>query len=278
MGAHTWVEAGYGRRFGLMQITAVVNQKGGVGKSATALNVGAALAEMGRRVLLVDYDPQGHLTRALGLAEAPPDGATLAGALLGQWSGELGELLTHHGEGLAVIPTAQDMFLLEPQMYARTGREHLLSLLLDAMRGAFDHCLIDCPPSLGALTDSALVAARTDDERTGRVLIPVEAEDSSLDALRLLLRQISTLQTVLSVHLEIAGLVVSKYDSRRGLVATSTLAAYENHQTLPLLAVIKDRKEIREGWRLHRHVLEHAPTSEAAGWYRDLAKRVEVAA
>ena len=257
-----------------MEIMAVVNQKGGVGKSATTINLGAALAEAGHRVLLVDLDPQGHLTRALGIGAAGED-ANLAKALLGAWSGELGELVTAYRERLSVIPTSEDMFLLEPQMYARTGREHLLSLLLDAFGSAFDYCLIDCPPSLGALTDGALVAARSDDDkRQGQVLIPVQAEDSSLDALRLLLRQINTLQSVLGIRVEVGGLVVNMYDARRGKVATSTLEAYQNHKTLDVLAVIGDRKEIREGWRLHTPVVEHAPGSEPAGWYRDLAKLV----
>src|SRR4051812_7281505 len=139
-----------------MQRFAVVNQKGGVGKTATTLNLGAALAEVGHRVLLVDFDPQGHLTRALGVPDATAP-ATLASTLLGQWDGELRELVTTHRERLHVIPTNPDMFLLEPQAYARPGREYLLEKLLDAMAPAYDVCLIDCPPSLGVLTDNALV-------------------------------------------------------------------------------------------------------------------------
>jgi chromosome partitioning protein len=257
-----------------VKTTAVVNQKGGVGKSATTLNLGAALAEQGHRVLVIDLDPQGHLTHALGIPDAPAD-ANLAKALSGAWSGELGELVTRYRPNLSVVPTSADMFLLEPQMYAKTGREYLLSLLLDAFRPAFDHCLIDCPPSLGALTDNALVASRTDAERQGKVLIPVQAEDSSLDALRLLLRQINTLKAVLGISVEIAGLVVNMYDARRGKVATTTLEAYQSHRALNVLAVIGDRKEIREGWRLQKPVIEHGPLSEPAIWYRDLAKAIE---
>lgn len=253
-----------------MKITAVVNQKGGVGKSATTLNLAAALAESGRRVLVVDFDPQGHLTRATGLPNAS-DGANIARALLGQWTGELAELVTSYRPNLSVVSTTEEMFLLEPQMYARPGREYLLSMLLDAFAPAFDDCLIDCPPSLGALTDNALVASRNDATHLGQILIPVEAEDSSLDALRLLLKQVATLQEVLRVSLDVAGLVVNKYDSRRGRVATTTLEAYQNHPTLRVLGIIGDRKEVREGWRVKEPVVGHAPASEAAGWYRDLA-------
>ena len=254
-----------------MDVTALVNQKGGVGKSATTLNVGAALAEMGRRVMMIDLDPQGHLTRALGLPDAPED-ANLALALLGQWAGELGDLLVSAGPGLHVVPTSQAMFVLEPQLYTKTGREWLLSRLLDAFAPAFDHCLIDCPPSLGALTDAALAAARADAGHKGRGVIPVQAEDSSLDALRLLLRQLATLCQVLGIDVPIGGLVVNLYDGRRGRVATSTLEIFQQRDDV--LAVIGDRKEIREGWRLKQPVVTHAPDSEPAGWYRDLAKRI----
>ena len=255
----------------------MVNQKGGVGKTATSLNLGAALAETGRRVLLVDLDPQGHLTHALGVppAEGP---ATLTQALLGQYAGDLADMIVPTGDRvrLHVLPTNDEMFVLEPQLYSRTGREWLLSRLLDGFAPAFDDCLIDCPPSLGALTDAALVAARADAEHLGRVLIPVHSEDSSLTALRLLLRQIATLSQVLAIQVPVAGLVVNQYDARRGRVATSTMSVFQQRDDV--LAVLGDRKEIREGWRLKQSVIEHAPDSEPARWYRDLAKRVTTGA
>jgi chromosome partitioning protein len=263
-----------------MQRFAVVNQKGGVGKSATTMNVGAALAEFGRRVLLVDLDPQGHLTRALGLDDARSP-ATLANALLGEWSGELRDLLSPYREGLDVIATHPDMFLLEPRMYGANirAREYRLSRLLDALEPAYDVCLIDCPPSLAALTDNALVATRrpgaTDEHAGGAVVVPVQAEDSSLDALRLLFDQIRTVEQELRLQIDVAGLVVNLYDARRGRIATSTLDAYRGMDGLEVLAVIGDRTAIREAWRLHRPVTEHASDSDAAGWYRDLAKQLD---
>ena len=104
------------------------------------------------------------------------------------------------------------------------------------------------------------------------MVIPVQAEDSSLDALRLLLRQMATLGQVLGIEVPVAGLVVNLYDSRRGRVATSMLETFQRRDDV--LAVIGDRKEIREGWRLRQSVIDHAPTSEPAGWYRDLASRL----
>lgn len=126
-------------------------------------------------------------------------------------------------------------------------------------------------PALEVLTDNAIVAARRH-EHGDQVVIPVQSKDSSLDALRLFIKQIKTLEQVLRINIDIAGLVVNQYDSRRGKIATSTLAAFQQLPDLQVLAVIQDRKEIREGWRLKEPVITHAPTSEPAEWYRDLAK------
>lgn len=258
-----------------MRVYAIANQKGGVGKTVDTINVGAALAERGRRVLAVDWDPQGHLTEAVGAR--PAEGGTLAGALLGQWSGELGELVQQVAGGMFVIPTSDQMFLLEPQMYGRSGREYMLSRFLDALVDVFDDVVIDCPPSLGALNDNALVAARrraAGERVQGRIVIPVQAEDSSIRALRLFLRQVTTLQEALNVELDVAGLIVNLYDSRKGRIATSTLEAFQEHP-LDVLAVFKDLKEVREAWRLRTTVLDHAPDSDTACGFRELATRLD---
>ncbi|MEU1986119.1 ParA family protein [Nocardia sp. NPDC019395] len=260
-----------------MRIYATANQKGGVGKTVDTINLGAALAEQGRRVLELDWDPQGHLTEAVGARPADPGGPSLARALLGQWSGELSELVQPVGENLYVIPTSDEMFLLEPQMYGRSGREYLLSRFLDTLKDVFDDIVIDCPPSLGALNDNALVATRQrppGDEVQGKIVIPVQAEDSSIRALRLFLRQVSTLQDALGIQLDIAGLVVNLYDSRKGRITTSTLEAFQAHP-LGVLAVFKDLKEVREAWRLQTTVFSYAPDSEIAAGFRALAARLD---
>lgn len=261
-----------------MRVYAVANQKGGVGKTTSTINLGRALADLGRRVLVVDFDPQGHLTEAIGAPEAPTEGANLARALLGQWSGELIDLLHQVSDNLFVLSTSDDMFLLEPQMYARTGREYLLSRFLDALADVFDDVVIDCPPSLGAINDSALVATRRrtvggQTEVDGQIIIPVEAEDSSIRALRLLLRQVSTLCEALDIQLNIAGLLVSLYDGRRGKVATTTLEAFRAHP-LGVLDVIHDRAKVRDSWREHKTLLDYAPESDNAETFRKLARRL----
>ena len=261
-----------------MEIIALANQKGGVGKSATTICLGVALARKGHRVLLVDFDPQGHLTDALGIPEAVPP-ATLAAALLGEWTGTLGDLITQYRPNLDVIATHEDMFLLEPRMYGATvrNREYRLSRLLDAFDDAYDFCLIDCPPSLGALTDNGLVAARRNRKpgRQGAVIIPVQAEDSSIKALKLLFKQIRSIEDELEMDLNILGVVINLYDSRRGRIATSTKAAFEKMDHVNVLGVVKDRTTIREIWRRHKPIQEYDANSEVVTWFEDLAEKVE---
>lgn len=241
-----------------------MNQKGGVGKTATTINLGAALAEKGYRVLLVDLDPQGHLTEACGLAETVAP-ATLAEAMLARWSGDPVELVSRYRPGLDVVTTNVDAFLLERALYQERAMEQRLARVLERLAGGdWEVCLIDCPPSLGVLTDNALVAA-------GRALLPVQAEDSTLRALRLLIEQVGSLQTALRMRVDMLGMVVNGYDRRRGHVVTSSMEALQGYENLPVLAVVDDRAAVREAWRLSLPVLEHAPDSDAASAYRQLA-------
>jgi chromosome partitioning protein len=256
-----------------MRIVALHNQKGGVGKTASTINLGAALAAHGQRVLLVDLDPQGNMTSALGVADGAAE-TMLPLALLGRWEGALRELVVRYRDRIDLIPTHEEMFLVEAQLYPISGREWRLSALLDAMAPAYDVCLIDCPPSLGALTDNALVAARRERGRpAGGIVIPVQSEDSSLRALELLYRQLDSLQAGLRVEIETLGLVISQYDGRRGSVVTSTRTALEG-LGLPILGVVGDRAVIRAAWREHLPVPEYDPGSDAAGWYQDIAAAV----
>lgn len=252
-----------------MHTIAVINQKGGVGKTATTMNVGGALVELGYRVLLVDLDPQGHLTEACGVPEAQaPD--TLAQILMGSIETltveETLRLVRPWRDRLDLVPTNIDAFLLERQLYRARAPEYRLQHVLErlAQADAWDVCLIDCPPSLGVLTDNALVCA-------DQALVPVQAEDSTLRALRLLLEQIKSARAELRTDIELLGMVVNLYDSRRGKIVTSVLDTLQDFP-LDILATIEDRAAIREAWRAGMPVVEHAPDSTAAGRYRDLAK------
>lgn len=254
-----------------MRTIALLNQKGGVGKTVITINMGAALAELGYRVLLIDLDPQGHLTDACNLPESVSP-ATLANALLldGATLSEahIAALIAPWRERLDVIPTNLDAFTLERQLYRARGPEYRLQRIIDLLSGSdrYDVCLIDCPPSLGILTDNALVSAE-------QLIIPVQSEDSTLRALRLLLEQVGAVKAELRTEIDILGMVVNLYDRRRGQIVTSTL---ETLQQMPLeiLGIIQDRTAIREAWRAGVPVIEHAPNSDSAQSFRDLAKHL----
>jgi chromosome partitioning protein len=206
----------------------------------------------------------------MGIPESPDD-RTLRMAVLGQWEGDVRELVVTYRPLLHVIPTNIDMFLLDKDLYGATAREHLLAYLLEPLEDAYDVCLLDCAPSLGAGTDAGLVAARRREGRHGGILVPVEAEDSSIRALRLLLRQVVILSRLMRIDLDVLGLIPSRFDVRDGEVVTSTLEAFRGLGRPPVVAEIRKRTDIRQAWRAKVPVLEHAPKSEAAGWYRDLA-------
>jgi chromosome partitioning protein len=249
-----------------MYTISVTNQKGGVGKTVTTAQLGAALNELGYTVLLVDLDPQGHLTTgATGVPEAAAS-ATLAGALLGEFTGELSDLIVSWRTGLDVIPTNLDSFLVEQRLVPVRAREKQLARVLASADEFYDFCLIDAPPSLGILTDNALLAAHG-------VIVPVEALDSSLKALDLLLQQIRTVEQALSLEIDILGLVIGRYDAREGGVVTSAREALEA-LPVPTLAVVHNRAHIREAWRLHAPITEYAPTSDSAETFRQLAKQI----
>jgi chromosome partitioning protein len=256
-----------------MQITAVVNQKGGVGKTATAVNVGGALAVAGRRVLLVDLDPQGDLTEALKIpsAESP---ATLADALTDRWTGDPAALVTVYDQGgagrLAVMPNSLEMFTVGRELDRLRAREQRLARLLRPLDGMFDHVVIDCSPALDILCDNALTAA-------DGVLIPAQHEDSSLRALELLLNQVSAVERELrETPLVLHGLVLSMLERGPGGKAKSNLARSVIEEleklALPILAEVPRGVPITEAWRYGRLVVEYAPESEHAEAYRTLAK------
>lgn len=179
-----------------MQITSVVNQKGGVGKTALSVGVAAALAEQGRRVLLIDLDPQGHATtEMLGIPEAPPDQPNLAKALTKTWRGSVEELAVSHtrsiigiGGAFDVIPSSSAMFDLVRRLDQFRVPGWQLARVIQFAH--YDHIIIDCPPALDILTNNALAI-------THGILIPVQPDRTSIRALRLMQEQIHDLETAL---------------------------------------------------------------------------------
>ena len=264
----------------------VCNQKGGVGKTSVAAGMAQAYAEEGKRVLLVDYDPQGHLSDQLGIAQIPPGSDSLVKHMCDEQEGELRDLVhvieePRFGKRLHVLPSCFDAFLLDARMAVIAGqrrgfsKESALERALVVLEPEYDIVVVDCPPSLGIAMDAALYyARRRKGETPGRsgVIIPVLAEDSSATAYGMLSDQIDELAEEMSLNIEYLGLVVNLYDSRRGYVATSSLANWRGMGDPPVLAVINDLKEQREAVRMKQPLLVYSPTSANSDAMRQIAR------
>ncbi|MGP3978945.1 ParA family protein [Streptomyces sp. 8N114] len=259
------------------------NQKGGVGKTSASAGVAEALAEMGHKVCVVDFDPQGHLTKQFGLDLLGIDDPSLAKHMLGEVSDDLQNLLVPIEEGifggrLFLVPACKDAFLLDAKLATSRHvrvKETALEKAMEPLEQRFDYIVVDCPPSLGYTMDTALYYARTrdgEDEGESGIFIPVLAEDSSADAFDMLDEQIDELCGDLNIEVAQLGFVVNMYDSRRGFVATSSLDSWKAIGDPPVVAVIPDQSEQRKAVRLKQPLLAYAPDSEQAEAMRTIAR------
>ncbi len=247
-----------------MRTLAIANQKGGVGKTATAQALGEGLAACGRRVLLVDCDPQGSLTGACGIHDAA--GRTLAEVLGGAAPGALGlaEVIRPLGERLSLAPSDIALSTTELALVARMGRENALKRALSMVAASYDLAILDCPPSLGLLTINALTAADA-------VLIPTMPQAQDLRGLRLFLATVEQIREALNPDLQTFGVLVTCYD-RRLAHHKDALAVLG---TLPLLPVIIGRSiRVAEAAASGQSVIGYAPTNPQAQAYLQLAEVV----
>jgi chromosome partitioning protein len=246
-------------------ILAVVNQKGGVGKTTTAINLGAALAELGHRTLLVDLDPQANSTSGLGL---DPTRARLNVYHLLTGESELPQVAQPTGvSGLEIVPSHIDLAGAEIELATVETREMLLRRALSAPQPGVECVIIDCPPSLGLLTLNALTAATS-------MLIPTQCEYFALEGLRHLMYTHQLVRSRLNPKLVIAGIVMTQFDARTTLswdVLESVRRSYP-HEVLQTL--IPRNVRISEAPSHGKSVLEYDPTCRGAVAYRALAKEL----
>jgi len=189
------------------RVLAITNQKGGVGKTTTSINLAATLAKTRRRVMLIDIDPQGNATMGSGINKENVAGSTY-GVLLGEHTIEAARVTTE--AGYDVVPANGSLSGAEVELVEIEGREHRLRNALDAVRDQYDFILIDCPPALNLLTVNALVAAQS-------VMIPMQCEYYALEGLTALLNTIRKIRETLNPQLQIEGLLRTMYDPRNNL-------------------------------------------------------------
>ncbi len=242
------------------RIVAVANQKGGVAKTTTVASVGAALAEAGRKVLLIDLDPQACLTFATGV-EADQVQFTVHDVLLGRLGPRMAIMATPEGPDL--LPASIELSGAEMQLANRTGREYVLREALDEVAGDYDIVLIDCSPSLGVLTINALTAAH-------EVLIPMQAETLSHRGVAQLLETIEDVRRYTNRDLRILGVLPTMFDARTRL-SREVISDIEAQYGLPVLAPISRSVRFAEAPGTGRSILSTARRSRGAQAYRDLA-------
>lgn len=190
-----------------MRVISFVNQKGGVAKTTSCVNIGASLADQGRRVLLVDLDAQGSLSTSTGLKEIGADELTVYEVLKGA---DIREAVRTLSDDLAVVPTDIRLSGAEIELSSVPGREFLLREALTAFEDVFDYVLIDCPPSLGVLTLIALTAS-------DGVIVPVKADYLALKGMSQLVDVINVVKRRMNPGLEIVGVIATFFNSRRNL-------------------------------------------------------------
>lgn len=250
----------------MARILAITNQKGGVGKTTTAVNLGAALARRGRRVLLVDVDPQGNTTSGLGVEKQKLE-RCVYDAVIGSAPVET-TLVPTEVEGLSLVPATLRLAGAEVELVSALARERRLLRALESVSERFDFVLVDCPPSLGLLTMNALTASHG-------VLVPIQCEFYALEGLGQLLQVVEMVREHLNPGLGVEGVLLTLYDSRLNLSDQVADEVRRHFGPLVYETVIPRNVKLAEAPSYGQPVTEYDAGSRGARAYLELAREVD---
>ena len=248
----------------LAKIIAVTNQKGGVGKTTTAVNLSACVAEKGKKTLLVDIDPQGNATSGLG--KAGKGEHTVYDVLIGSAAAKDAVLTTGFGP-LSVIPTSVELAGAEIELVGVENRESLLKEALAPIKGDYDYIFVDCPPSLSLLTLNALTAADS-------VLIPIQCEYYALKGVGQLVNTIKLMRRKLNPNLAVEGILLTMYDGRTNLCAQVVQEVRNHFKDEAFATMIPRNVRLSEAPSYGVPIHLYDPKCTGAQAYRDLAKEL----
>jgi chromosome partitioning protein len=247
------------------RIVAIANQKGGVGKTTTAVNLGAALSQLGQRILLFDLDPQANASSGLGVFPGGPQ-KTSYDVLVGDVSIEAAQSPTGI-DGLSVVPSTPALAGVEVELNGIPDRERILESRLRESAAAFDYVLIDCPPSLGVLTVNALVAADS-------ILIPIQCEYFALEGVGHLLETVTLVRERLNPRLEIEGVLLTMFDGRLNLSIQVAEEARRHFGERVYTTMIPRNVRLGEAPSFGKPICTYDPSCIGAISYSRLAKEI----
>lgn len=250
---------------GQTKILSIINQKGGVGKSTTAINLAAALGQLGKQVLLVDFDPQGNSTSGLGVEKSMVQQCIYDVLLNGVPLEDV--IIPDVAEGVDIAPATINLAGAEVELVSEMARENCLKDAVGRMRGKYDYILIDCPPSLGLLTVNALVAA-------DKLLIPIQCEFYALEGVTNLLESMKRVKSRLNPTLDVFGILVTMYDSRTTLSKQVVDEVRDYFGRLVFATPIPRTVKLSEAPSFGQPITEYDPKGKGALSYLELAKEV----